>query len=95
MLPSVRDLVRGRLAHVAAGVTKAEGDLQEPEPPIYTVDLEDHAMRAVWRWQIDLQAVRQLGAVRPFGLAGLELIDCDAVLLELATRILGDTTGAA
>jgi hypothetical protein len=93
MPPSVRDLVHRRLTHIRAGMTQTECGVQESEPSFYTVDLEDHAVAAIWRRQIDLQPVRELGAARSLSLAGLQLIDRDSAALELGTRVLSDTTG--
>ena len=67
--------------------------IQESKPCLNAIDLEDHAVTAIWRWQIDLQTVRQLRAFGPSAAQDFQLIDCDSAALELGSPVLSDTAG--
>lgn len=64
-------------------VTDAEGEIAKGEALAVANEAQDHAELAIRRWQIGLEASRELRAVATFGIAAAKGLDLDALPLEL------------
>jgi hypothetical protein len=78
----VRDRVHRRLPHIWSWVPESEREVGEHEAPPASIDVEHHAMSTRWRWQIQLDAVRQAGPVWALWIARPQLIDRDPIRFE-------------
>ena len=70
----------------------AEGEIAKGETLAVANEAQDHAELAIRRWQIDLEASRELRAVAPFGIAatkGLNLDTLPRVLIASLAKRLG------
>lgn len=83
------DVVDGRSVGVEGVVADAEGEVAEREALLVTDETEDHAELAVRRWQVDLEAGRELRAVAMLGIAAAQSLDLCAVALEPPARLKG------
>lgn len=63
-------------------VPDAEGEITEGETLAVANEAQDHAELAIRRWQVDLEASRELRAVASFGIAAAKGLDLDALPLE-------------
>ena len=91
------DVVDGRRVRVSGVVPDAEGEIAEGESLVVADEAQDHAELAVGRWQVDLEAGRELRSVAAFGIATAKGLDLDAFSLEpaasLAQRLCACTAG--
>jgi hypothetical protein len=81
------DLVDGRRIRVARVVPDAEGEIAKGEALTVSNEAHDHAELATRRWQVDLEASRELRAVASFGIAAAKGLDLDAFPLELTASL--------
>lgn len=85
--PPVSDVVDGRRVGAAGVMSDAEGEVAECKALVVTDEAEDHAELAVRRWQVGLEAGRELRAVAVLGIAGAQGLDLCAVTLEPPARL--------
>ncbi len=65
-------------------VSDTESEIAKGEALAVPNEAQDHAELAIRRWQIDLEASRELRAVASFGIAAAKGLDLDTLPLELA-----------
>lgn len=83
----VGDLVDGWRVRVARVMPDAEGEIAKGEAFAVANEAQDHAELAIRRWQIDLEASRELRAVASFGIAAAKGLDFDTLPLELVASL--------
>lgn len=83
----VGNFVDGRRVRVARVMPDAESEIAKGEALTVANEAQDHAELAIRRWQIDLEASRELRAVASFGIAAAKGLDLDPLPLELAASL--------
>jgi len=79
----VGDFVDGRRIRVARVVPDTESEIAKGEAFAVANEAQDHPELAIRRWQVDLEARRELRAVASFGIAAAKGLDFDTLPLEL------------
>lgn len=68
-------------------VSDTESEIAKGEALAVANEAQDHAELAIRRWQIDLEASRELRAIASFGIAAAKGLDLDTLPLELAASL--------
>jgi hypothetical protein len=83
----VGDFVDGWRVRVARVVSDTESEIAKGEALAVANEAQDHAELAIRRWQIDLEASRELRPVASFGIAAAKGLDLDTLPLELVASL--------
>lgn len=68
-------------------MTDTESEIAKGEAFAVANEAQDHAELAIRRWQVDLEASRELRAVASFGIAAAKDLDLDTLLLKLVASL--------